>query len=564
MKYQSLYRKWRPQIFEDIIGQKYITQTLMNAVSLNRISHAYVFSGPRGVGKTTTARIFAKSLNCKKGPTIHPCNKCENCIKITEGYSMDVIEIDGASNRGIDDIRDLRSKIKFAPTEGRYKVYIIDEVHMLTTEAFNALLKTLEEPPSHVIFIFATTAPHKIPKTILSRCQWFNFRRIPLQNIIDKLKIISVDEKLNIDDKALNIIARNATGSMRDAESTLDQIIAYCGEEIKVQDVIDVLGIIAEEVFFDIVEAIIKNDTIKAIEIINQTSNLGEDPSQFVKNLMEYIHNLSLIKICDRETLNSKGIFIEDRQPILKQSKSIKMQTIFDAVNYLAEIEKKMKYTRHPWILLEMFAIKFSFQGENKEIKKEKSSSKSVLKQKKLEKKEEVLNKKEDKAKEDKAKEKKEYTVNYSEISSDSEFKKAWVKILDKIKKTRISLYSFLTANNSVDIGNDKLIINFDNEHIFHKEILEKKNNKSLLQELIKEEIGRSLIIECAVTDNNKKSYFSKRRNEEENILAEEEKMTERSLKNKDKIKTKSYKLTKDDSLLNESLNLFEGKIVEE
>jgi len=181
MKYHSLYRKWRPQIFEDIIGQNHITQTLINAISLNRISHAYVFSGPRGVGKTTTARILAKSLNCEKGPTIYPCNKCNNCIKITEGYSMDVIEIDGASNRGIDDIRDLRSKVKFAPTEGNFKIYIIDEVHMLTTEAFNALLKTLEEPPPHVIFIFATTAPHKIPDTILSRCQWFNFRRIPLQ-----------------------------------------------------------------------------------------------------------------------------------------------------------------------------------------------------------------------------------------------------------------------------------------------------------------------------------------------------------------------------------------------
>jgi len=195
-QYQSIYRKWRPQLFEDIVGQKHITRTLMNAIKLNRIGHAYVFSGPRGVGKTTTARILAKALNCQEGPTDHPCNKCSQCIRINNGQSMDVVEIDGASNRGIDEIRELRSKIGFAPAEGKYKVYIIDEVHMLTKEAFNALLKTLEEPPDKVLFIFATTAPQKVPNTILSRCQCFNFRRISLDEIVSKLKRI-VDEEKN-------------------------------------------------------------------------------------------------------------------------------------------------------------------------------------------------------------------------------------------------------------------------------------------------------------------------------------------------------------------------------
>jgi DNA polymerase-3 subunit gamma/tau len=291
MEYQSLYRKWRPQTFKDIIGQRHITKTLINAISLNRISHAYIFSGPRGVGKTTTARILAKSLNCLKGPTPQPCNKCERCIRITDGYSMDVIEIDGASNNGVDSIRELRNKVNFAPAEGKYKIYIIDEVHMLSQGAFNALLKTLEEPPSHVIFIFATTDPHKIPSTILSRCQWFNFRRISLEDIVAKLKMIAKDEKLKIDDKILNMIARSSTGSMRDAESTLDQIIAYCGKEITSQSVREVLGIIEEEVFFEFIEAIIKDDTLKGIEIINRTSDLGGDASQFIKNLMEYVHN---------------------------------------------------------------------------------------------------------------------------------------------------------------------------------------------------------------------------------------------------------------------------------
>ena len=360
MKYQSLYRKWRPQIFEDIVGQKHITQTLMNAISLNRISHAYIFSGPRGVGKTTTARILAKSLNCKKGPTIHPCNRCENCIRITEGYSMDVIEVDGASNRGIDDIRDLRNKVKFAPAEGKYKVYIIDEVHMLTTEAFNALLKTLEEPPSHVIFVFATTAPHKIPKTILSRCQWFNFRRIPIQDILNKLKMISKDEELNIDDESLNAIARFSTGSMRDAESALDQVIAYCGKKIDLQSVRDVLGIIDNDIFYKLMEAIIKNEPVRGIEIINRVSDSGGDPSQFVKNLMEYVHNLSLVKYCTREAVGFRGIFAEDRERLLKQSSLIEIEKLFAIIDYLAEVERKMIYTHHPWVLLEMLVIKFT------------------------------------------------------------------------------------------------------------------------------------------------------------------------------------------------------------
>jgi len=318
MEYQSLYRKWRPQTFKDIVGQKHITQTLINAISLNRISHAYLFSGPRGVGKTTTARILAKSLNCEKGPTSHPCNKCERCIRITDSYSMDVVEIDGASNNGVDSIRELRNKVNFAPAEGKYKIYIIDEVHMLSPGAFNALLKTLEEPPPHVIFVFATTDPQKIPNTILSRCQWFNFRRISLADIVAKLKMIAKDEKLNIDDEALNIIARSSTGSMRDAESTLDQIIAYCGKDVTSQSIREVLGIIGEDVFFEFTEAIIKNDTSKGIEIINQTSDLGGDASQFIKNLMEHVHNLSLAKVCQKEILNLQGIFIEDRERLLK------------------------------------------------------------------------------------------------------------------------------------------------------------------------------------------------------------------------------------------------------
>jgi len=565
MEHQSLYRKWRPQTFEDIIGQKHITQTLINAISLNRISHAYIFSGPRGVGKTTTARILAKSLNCEKGPTPHPCNKCERCIRITNGYSMDVMEIDGASHNGVDSIRELRNKVNFAPAEGRYKIYIIDEVHMLSQGAFNALLKTLEEPPPHVIFIFATTDPHKIPNTILSRCQWFNFRRISLADIVAKLKMIVEDEKLNIDDKTLNIIARSSTGSMRDAESALDQIIAYCGKDITSQSVREVLGIIEEEVFFEFLEAIIKNDTLKGIEIVNRTSDLGEDASQFIKNLMEYVHNLSLAKVCQKEVLNLKGIFTEDRERLLKQSKTIKLEKLFNIVNYLAEAERKMRYTRHPWILLEMLVIKFTV-GENyslKEVGEEKdkyfldfSTKKEVLisGKKNAVTREEVPPKKKI---QDKVKNKEESSIQAKEVSTDLDFNQAWTTILNKIKKTKMAVYSFIIANNLITIENNKLIIGFNKEYTFHKESLEKQNNKIFLQELIKEETGRLLAIECIINDNSKEDSFSE-------VKQKNKKKAAKTRNGENKERAGRAGEEKDNILIKESLNLFEGTIIEE
>ncbi|HEC92654.1 MAG TPA: DNA polymerase III subunit gamma/tau, partial [Candidatus Atribacteria bacterium] len=566
--------KWRPQIFEDIVGQKHITQTLMNAISLNRISHAYIFSGPRGVGKTTTARILAKSLNCKKGPTIHPCNRCENCIRITEGYSMDVIEIDGASNRGIDDIRDLRNKVKFAPAEGKYKVYIIDEVHMLTTEAFNALLKTLEEPPSHVIFVFATTAPHKIPKTILSRCQWFNFRRIPIQDILNKLKMISKDEELNIDDESLNAIARFSTGSMRDAESALDQVIAYCGKKIDLQSVRDVLGIIDNDIFYKLMEAIIKNKPVRGIEIINRVSDSGGDPSQFVKNLMEYVHNLSLVKYCTREAVGFRGIFAEDRERLLKQSSLIEIEKLFAIIDYLAEVERKMIYTHHPWVLLEMLVIKFTREKNYffKEVEEDESKKEEVkininsslktekgvvgLKKELVEKvkkeegeKEKLLSKKSVQNKNEKI----DISLYSKNISTNIELEKILPRILTKIKKTKISLYSFITASNSIIMEDNKLIIGFNKKNIFHKESLEKKNNKALLRELISKEIGKPLIIECVIKDK-----------EDSSLKLGEEKSKKVTINEKNKkVEENESEFSKSDLLIKESLNLFKGKIIE-
>ncbi|MBA7588506.1 hypothetical protein ES708_30565 [subsurface metagenome] len=448
---------------------------------------------------------------------------------------------------------------------------------MLTTEAFNALLKTLEEPPSHVIFIFATTNPHKIPSTILSRCQWFNFRRISLVDIVAKLDMIVKDEKLNIDDKTLNIIARSSTGSMRDAESALDQIIAYCGKDITYQGVREVLGIIEEEVFFEFTEAIIKDDTLKGIEIIYRTSDLGGDASQFIKNLMEYVHNLSIAKVCQKEILNLQGIFTEDRERLLKQSKTIKLEKLFNIVDYLAEVERKMRYTRHPWILLEMLVIKFT-AGENyslKEVEEEKdeyfldfSAKKDVSEsgKKNAETREEVQTKKKI---QDKIRTKKDSSTQAKEVSTDLDFNQTWATILNKIKKTKMSVYSFIIANNLVTIENNKLIIGFNKKYTFHKESLEKKNNKILLQELIKEETGRLLTIECIIIDNGKEDSILKVEQESKKKAArtrneEEKEREERARDEKDNIKKRSNEISKDNILIKESLNLFEGTITEE
>jgi DNA polymerase-3 subunit gamma/tau len=396
-------------------------------------------------------------------------------------------------------------------------------------------------------------------------------------DIVAKLDMIVKDEKLNIDDKTLNIIARSSTGSMRDAESALDQIIAYCGKDITSQGVREVLGIIEEEVFFEFTETIIKDDTLKGIEIINRTSDLGGDASQFIKNLMEYVHNLSIAKVCQKEILNLQGIFTEDRERLLKQSKTIKLEKLFNIVDYLAEVERKMRYTLHPWILLEMLVIKFT-AGENyslKEVEEEKdeyfldfSAKKdiSISDKKNAETRKEVQTKKKI---QDKVRTKKDSSTQAKEVSTDLDFNQTWATILNKIKKTKMSVYSFIIANNLITIENNKLIIGFNKKYTFHKESLEKKNNKILLQELIKEETGRLLTIECIINDNSKEDSILEVEQESKKKAArtrneEEKERAERAGEEKDNTKKRSNEISKDNILIKESLNLFEGTITEE
>ena len=292
MAYQVTARKWRPMVFEDVVGQSHVTETLKNAIATNRVAHAFIFSGSRGCGKTTTARILAKAVNCLSPKNSNPDNACEICDDITSGRSLDVVEIDGASNRGIDEIRNLRESVRFAPTRATFKVYIIDEVHMLTAPAFNALLKTLEEPPPHVIFIFATTEVNKVPSTILSRCQRFDFRRIPIDEIADRLRFIAKEESVTIDDESLMILARKGEGSMRDAQSFFDQVRSFCGNTITSKDVVKTLSVVDQEVYFRITDLIRTKDRKNGIVFVNEIFQGGVDLREFVIGLTEHFRHL--------------------------------------------------------------------------------------------------------------------------------------------------------------------------------------------------------------------------------------------------------------------------------
>jgi DNA polymerase-3 subunit gamma/tau len=357
MSYIVFARKYRPMTFGEMIGQKHVVQTLMNAVKNNRVAQAYIFSGMRGVGKTTMARILAKALNCQHGPTPDPCNKCEFCREINEDRSVDVLEIDGASNRGIDEVRTLREGVKYKPIHSRYKVIIIDEVHMLTREAFNALLKTLEEPPPHTVFIFATTESHKVPATILSRCQPFEFKKISQKEIINHLLDITQREKITISTWGLNLIAEAADGSLRDAQSLLDQAVSYSGENISDEDLKEILGAVSREVLFEFSSAILDEKPEQIFPLVDNVIEKGYDLRFFYKELIQQFRNLLLVKsVKDPQELLALS---EDDIAAIRQEAD--KSSADDLLRYLVALqqgEQGLKFSSHPRIYLEALLVK--------------------------------------------------------------------------------------------------------------------------------------------------------------------------------------------------------------
>ncbi|NMB47207.1 MAG: DNA polymerase III subunit gamma/tau [Firmicutes bacterium] len=371
MSYLSLYRKYRPQRFEDVIGQEPVVRTLWNALERGRVAHAYMFSGPRGTGKTSLARLLAKGLNCRQGPTAEPCNVCSNCQRISDGYAMDVIEIDGASNRGIDEIRDLRENVRFAPTEGGYKVYIIDEVHMLTTDAFNALLKTLEEPPERVVFVLATTEPHKVPETIASRCQRFEFRNFTTGQLIARLEQVVEAEELDVAPAALKLIGRHAAGGMRDALALLDQSISFQSGRIEESHIAELLGVVPEEQLYELLNSIAGKERVAAITLVHEMIGSGADPAQLTKDCISLLRDLMLTKADDSEAvLMAENENWAHRWP---QLASLELDGILTLIDVLSRAVADMRWMSPVWLPLEMAVVRSA--GGNQEPNRQPANS---------------------------------------------------------------------------------------------------------------------------------------------------------------------------------------------
>lgn len=506
--HKALYRAYRPQNFKDVVGQNHIIRTLKNQIQNNNVGHAYLFCGTRGTGKTSTAKIFARAVNCENSIDEEPCNECEVCKDILNDNIMDVIEIDAASNNSVDDIREIRENVKYTPAKCKYKVYIIDEVHMLSQGAFNALLKTLEEPPSYVIFILATTEPHKIPATILSRCQRFDFKRVTVKDMAIRMKEICDDVNIEVDERALNLIARNSQGALRDALSILDQCMSFSEGDIEYKDVVDLLGTVNIEQLFEMAEYVIKEDTKKCLEILNEFVIWGKDIKNLVDDLIDHFRNLMVCKVS--KDLDEIISLPDETVELLKnQSSLIETNEIIRILNILSTTQDAIKSSTNPRVLAEVSIMKLSqpmFDDSKEALLKRISTLEETIRSgnikiNNIETKESIVVEKEI------VQEQPKEEVYYEEVKSEDVklIEKSWENILMHIKKDKnMPVYAILREAREFNVNSNNLYIMFDDNFAFAKNKLSDSNTLEYVESIVRETINRSFSIKIILRSESK------------------------------------------------------------
>lgn len=502
--HKALYRVYRPKTFGDVVGQEHIVKTLKNQIKNNNIGHAYLFSGTRGTGKTSTAKIFARAVNCLDPINEEPCNECEICIDTLNDNIMDIVEIDAASNNSVDDIRELRESVKYTPSKAKYKVYIIDEVHMLSQGAFNALLKTLEEPPSYVIFILATTEPHKIPATILSRCQRFDFKRVPSKDIASRMSYICKKENIEAEEKALSLIARNSQGALRDALSILDQCMSFGNEKIEYNDVIELLGTVNIDELFELSQSIIDENTKKSLEILNEFIIWGKDIRNLINDLIDHFRNLMVCKV-SKDLDEIISLPEESIERLKEQSQNVNINDLIRILNILSETQDSMKSSSNTRILAEVTIMKIAQpmfdeskealikRIENLEEKIESGNIKVSTVQ--IEQSKDV---KSQIIEDDKVEENKE-DVAYEEVKSEDVrlVESSWKKVTQKIKDDRkLSIAALLKEVNTFNVKDNILYLIFNDNFSFARSRLNSKDTIEYVESIIREVLNRSFNIQ--------------------------------------------------------------------
>lgn len=525
--HKALYRSYRPQIFDDVVGQEYIIRTLKNQIENNNIGHAYLFTGTRGTGKTSTAKIFARAVNCNYGINQEPCNECDLCRGILSDNIIDVIEIDAASNNSVDDIRELRESVKYSPTKAKYKVYIIDEVHMLSQGAFNALLKTLEEPPSYIIFILATTEPHKIPATILSRCQRFDFKRVTVKDMSDRMKKICIEENIHVEDKALNLISRNSQGALRDALSILDQCISFGDNKIEYKDVVELLGTVNIDQLFDMAKCIINQDTKKSLQNLNEFVLCGKDIRNLINDLIDHFRNLMVCKVSNEL---DEIISLPDEILILlkEQSNSIDMNSLIRILNILSVAQDNIRSSSNPRVLAEVTIMKLAqpmFDESKESLIKRIENLENIIESGSIK----ISIDSNHNSKEDYIVENNENEeVIYENIKNEDVklIEKSWEKIRGNIKNDKESkqmpLFFLLGDVKSFNVSNNVLYLIYGKGFEFAKKRLSDSSTIKYIEGMIRETINRSfnvrVILESEV-NNISLEIEDKKYDEGEDIL---------------------------------------------